>query len=366
MKTTHKEELYIKKDNLTDLLFDNQSIFFDIETTGFSPAHASIYMIGCARKQGNYICIDQFFAENPSEEKVIITAFIELLKQYKTIISFNGIGFDIPFLKAKCDNYGIDESFKNFDYLDIFKIVSSFKFLLKLPNYKQKSIEDFLGISRNDKYNGGELINVYHEYVNNPTDEGFYLLHIHNYEDVLGMIDLLPVLSYFELFQGKYSVLETDIFEYKAYEGETKYEFIITLKNDHPVPKRVSYQCDCFYLIVNQTETKIRIPIFDGELRFFYSNYKDYYYLPKEDMAIHKSVSTYVEKDYREKCRASNCYTRKTGQFLIQYGTIMNPEFREKYKDKHSYFELTEDFRSSDIMLRRYVDHILSYIYHHK
>lgn len=40
MKTTHKEELYIKKDNLTDLLFDNQSIFFDIETTGFSPAHA--------------------------------------------------------------------------------------------------------------------------------------------------------------------------------------------------------------------------------------------------------------------------------------------------------------------------------------
>ena len=198
MKTTHKEELYIKKDNLTDLLFDNQSIFFDIETTGFSPAHASIYMIGCARKQGNYICIDQFFAENPSEEKVIITAFIELLKQYKTIISFNGIGFDIPFLKAKCDNYGIDESFKNFDYLDIFKIVSSFKFLLKLPNYKQKSIEDFLGISRNDKYNGGELINVYHEYVNNPTDEGFYLLHIHNYEDVLGMIDLLPVLSYFE------------------------------------------------------------------------------------------------------------------------------------------------------------------------
>ena len=97
MKTTHKEELYIKKDNLTDLLFDNQSIFFDIETTGFSPAHSSIYMIGCARKQGNYICIDQFFAENPSEEKVIITAFIELLKQYKTIISFNGIGFDIPF-----------------------------------------------------------------------------------------------------------------------------------------------------------------------------------------------------------------------------------------------------------------------------
>ena len=36
MKKTHKEELYIKQDNLTDQLFDTHSIFFDIETTGFS------------------------------------------------------------------------------------------------------------------------------------------------------------------------------------------------------------------------------------------------------------------------------------------------------------------------------------------
>ena len=35
MKKTHKEELYIKQDNLTDQLFDTHSIFFDIETTGF-------------------------------------------------------------------------------------------------------------------------------------------------------------------------------------------------------------------------------------------------------------------------------------------------------------------------------------------
>ena len=39
-------------------------------------------MIGCARKKGKYICIDQFFAEKPSEEKLIISAFIEILKKY--------------------------------------------------------------------------------------------------------------------------------------------------------------------------------------------------------------------------------------------------------------------------------------------
>ena len=30
MKKTHKEELYIKQDNLTDQLFDTHSIFFFI------------------------------------------------------------------------------------------------------------------------------------------------------------------------------------------------------------------------------------------------------------------------------------------------------------------------------------------------
>ena len=103
MKTTHKEELYVKSDKLTDKLYDEESIFFDIETTGFSPVNSSVYLIGCARRKGKYICIDQYFAENPSEEKIIISAFMGLLKQYKTIISFNGVGFDIPFLKAKCD-----------------------------------------------------------------------------------------------------------------------------------------------------------------------------------------------------------------------------------------------------------------------
>ena len=51
-------------------------------------------------------------------------------------------------------------------------------------------------------------------------------------------------------------------------------------------------------------------------MRHFYSDYKNYYYLPKEDMAIHKSVAAYVDHEYREKCKAYNCYVRKTGTFI--------------------------------------------------
>ena len=179
MKHIQKEELYFRRDKLSDQLFDEDSIFFDIETTGFSPAHSSIYLIGCVRRKDEKMYTDQFFAENPSEEREILMAFLALLKDYHTIISFNGIGFDIPFVKAKCDILKIEENFKDYHYLDIFKSISELKFLLKLPNYKQKTIEAFLDILREDKFSGGELINVYHEYVKNPEEEKErILLHI--------------------------------------------------------------------------------------------------------------------------------------------------------------------------------------------
>ncbi len=358
MKSIHKEELYIKNDILSDNIFNEQSIFFDIETTGFSPAHSSIYMIGCARRQGKYLCIDQFLAEDSSEEKLLLFTFLEILKLYNTIISYNGIGFDIPYLKAKCDKYKLDENFSSYDYLDIFKVVTKLKFLLKLDNYKQKSIEEFLGIYRDDRYNGGELISVYENFVKTKDEESEALLYLHNFEDILGMIQLLPILTYNEVLNGNYTITETKTNLYKNYEGIEKKELLISLKNDHSVPKRVSYNVNEFFISIFETTTTVRVPIYEGELLYFFDNYKDYYYLPKEDMAIHKSVASFVDKEYREKAKAYNCYTKKSGTFIPQYEEIMQPEFKKEYKDKVRYFELTTDFQSSDIMLRRYIAHI--------
>ena len=359
MKTFHEEIPDLCQDALTDQLFDEHSIFFDIETTGFSPANSTLYMIGCARRKSNRICIDQFFAEKPEEEAEILAAFFQMLSPYTTIITFNGVGFDIPYLKAKADHYKIPEHFRDFEYLDIFKSVSSIKFLLKLENYKQKTIESFLGLKREDEKTGGDLIHVYFTHVKHPTEETMHLLRIHNYEDVLHMIDLLSVLSYLEVLNGQYTILSHRIDHYHAYDGTEGEEWIITMQNNYPVPRQLSCKQDCFYLMIGKNRTSLRIPVYEGELHYFYSNYRDYYYLKKEDMAIHKSVASFVDKEYRENAKASNCYTRKSGKFLPQYNNVMQPEFRKEYKDKISYFEMTDDFCTSDIMLRRYIDHIL-------
>ena len=206
MITWHEELTFDFSDPVSNEVFTENCIFFDIETTGFSPARTDLYLIGCATRRGSLLCIDQFFSENAADQKNVLSAFLELLSGYDTILTFNGIGFDIPYLKAKCKTLHLSDPFDAHSYIDLYKEVSRFKFLFALTSYKQKSIELFLGIDRIDAYSGGELIEVYKEYVRHPAKDSLALLKQHNYEDVLYMPKLLPVLSYPKLWEQAFSL----------------------------------------------------------------------------------------------------------------------------------------------------------------
>lgn len=342
--------------------FTESTLFFDIETTGFSPAATSLYLIGCAARCGEEMVIEQYFAEKPDEEVMILSHFLTRLAQYDTLITFNGLTFDIPYLKAKCTAYQLSDSFSQKNNLDLFKIVSSLKFLLKLPNYKLKTIEQFLGITREDTFSGGELIEVYKTYIRHPSTAQMQFLKQHNYEDVLGMPDLLPILSYFELLKGNDRFLSIESNLYTDYNGQAQKELIFTLQSSLPFPKQTSYRHQDFYLTCNDTTAKLSVRLYDGTLKHFFENYKDYYYLPAEDCAIHKDIAASMDKAYRKKASASTCYTKKASLFLPQYQTIVTPVFSKERKDKLSYFELSEAFVQSEQQIQAYINHILAII----
>lgn len=52
MQTWHKELNFDNTNSLTNALFAEDSVFFDIETTGFSPVNTSLYLIGLCQKKG--------------------------------------------------------------------------------------------------------------------------------------------------------------------------------------------------------------------------------------------------------------------------------------------------------------------------
>ena len=68
MKHWHEEMPFTADNSLAELIFTENSLFFDIETTGFSAARTSLYLIGCAARKENLLIVDQFFAETPADE----------------------------------------------------------------------------------------------------------------------------------------------------------------------------------------------------------------------------------------------------------------------------------------------------------
>lgn len=321
-------------------------LFFDIETTGFAVKNTHVYLIGCVFCENNNWKSIQWFAQNHDEEKDVLNIFFHFMHSYKVLIHFNGDGFDIPYLQKKADIYGIKSGFEQLISLDIFKAAASFKRYLKLENYKQKTIEKFLGIEREDSYSGGELINVYSFYQKNHDEEALELLLLHNRDDICGMTTLLPMFSYMRIANGEFALENKEL-------NET--EIIFSCRLFQSVPKRVSLGYKDFYITAYQYSLKIRIKIYTSELKFFYRNYKDYYYLPTEDVALHKSVAFYVDKDYRTRAKAANCYSKKTGKFIPQFSEIVPTYFKIDYHDKTMYIELTDEFMDNSDLVHQYL-----------
>lgn len=290
-------------------------IFIDIETTGLSPERSHTYLIGCIHplEAGRWHFI-QWLAESPLEERRILEAAVSYVKDFSPLVHFNGDRFDLPYLQFRCEEKGIESDFTARESFDLYKQIKLCRNLCALPNCKQKTIEYFLGIGREDQYDGGRLIPVYHQYVKEGGDDLLHLLLIHNEEDVIGMTRLLPMLEYVDLLNGSTAILSglPEIISDSEAEGELLLSFPLL----HTYPAQASFRKDGWYGIIRRNNLRLRIPVLSGELRYYFPNPKDYYYLPEEDMAVHKSVAEYVDKAYREKATAENCYIRKQGAFI--------------------------------------------------
>jgi hypothetical protein len=341
-----------------------QTLFIDIETTGLHAGSSNLYMIGCVyydcAKEPVTWRLVQWFATNYEDEVNVLNAFSEFALSYKYLIHFNGNSFDIPYLKAKLAQHNIALNLDDFVGIDIFRRILPYKSFLKLQDCKQKTIENVvLDSAREDKYSGGELIEIYHDYVLDHDMEKERLLLLHNEEDVKGMLEIVSVLAIPDLFDKPVTVQKVQANHYKNINQEQCSEIIMDLILPTPLPCEITYsKNDCFLSGRGET-ARLRVPIFEGELKYFYSNYKQYYYLPKEDIAMHKSVAGFVDKEYRKQANARNCYTRKVSAYLPQWCIEVQPFFKAEYDDKVTYFELTDEVKRDRELFNRYAHHVI-------
>lgn len=340
--------------NINNQLCIKDNLFFDIETTGFSRTGCFCYLIGVSFTDGRHFTVIQWLAEGASDEPLLIHKFCELAENFSSIIHFNGDNFDIPFLTKRAAIHNIPLNLDNMRSIDLFKHAKGLKSILRLESYNQTTVEHFLGIHRNDTYTGGELIKVYKEYIKNDQlpakhADNEKLLLLHNFEDICGLIKISSIVSYNNIINKHISYKDIeytpayDIADEAKQSDNISSTAYITLSFSLPeeLPVSVLLKDEYYVLRAEHSTLKLRLPVITGILKYFYPNYKDYYYLPYEDTAMHKSIATYVDSECRIKATKETCYTKKHGTFIMipSYSGDMTV-FKKDYNDKNVYLIL--------------------------
>lgn len=308
-------------------------LFFDIETTGFSADSSQLYLIGCTYYREQEWHLIQWFADSPGSEIELLHAFFKLLSEFKTVVHFNGDGFDIPYLQKRCAKFHLTYDFSKVSSIDIYKKFRPYKKLLGLANTKQKSVETFLGVSREDMFSGGELIVVYYDYLCTKNEQALRLLLLHNADDLKGMPSILPALYYPDFLESSFC-LHT---QKQQTEADGSHTLTVQLKSDFSIPVAFDAVSPFGQLQAKANLLTLRIPLFSETLKYFYSDYKNYYYLPAEDRAIHKSVGEFVDKSARKQATAQTCYLKTSGLFFKQPAPIFEPSFGRDRKTASQY-----------------------------
>ena len=411
-------------------------LFFDIETTGLSARSAGLYLIGMLTytpEAAGHWTLLQYFCEDVADEPAVLQAFFELLRTKKILISYNGDGFDIPFLRHMVEQYGLRAprphhstashdrvdcpdtdsstiadtrplySFDTVESFDLFKKFRPLKRLLGLPDLKLKSCERFLGIDREDRFTGGELIEVYFEWQKTKAPALLDTLLLHNAEDIANLPNLLPLLRYRSLPHSDFQLRAHECLQdggtplvhlsftllspmspsahapaengtrettedrrlHNTDAGENGTREATDDRHLHwpdagendtreatddrrlywpalTLPKPMDLRGDFWALHAEGSAVELYVQLFEGERKLFFADFEHYYYLPAEDQVIHQSLAEFVDRSARKKACARNCYQRVSGCFLPECSEVYTPALRAEYRDKLRYAQYSD------------------------
>ena len=302
-------------------------VFYDIETTGLGRNSSFLYLIGAVCYENDCWQMYQWLAPDIREEKDLLEKFSQFLSQATCTIQYNGDAFDEPYLKARLAAYDLPDPFEGIPSLDLYKTLRPLKGFLKLPGMKQGELEAFLGFHKRIYADGGDCIKIYKKYMSHRNQTDLDIVMGHNMEDLLGLGNVFEMLGYFSLKNGNFEVKGSD------FDGEN---LILQMKLDSSLPVLFSNGTEEFYITGQDDLVSLITRPVNGRIRQYYSNYKDYHYLPGEDMAVPKSISRFMDKNLKKAATRDTCYT---------------------------WFPCTEEFLQNKKKQKQYLVHTMEYLF---
>ena len=186
--------------------FIDKTIFLDIETTGLSLYYDKITVIGTFN--GKKVKI--FIKDNNLEE------FMDYIKNYEIIITFNGKIFDIPFIKKELPNIRIPPL-----HIDL-------RYLLRDLGFKGplKKIEKKLGIKRPEnlqEVNGREAVSFWNKFLRGDN-KALENLILYNIFDIVNLKYIMDLYYLKKLSQIQHKLIRDEKETISFYLGEQFYQ----------------------------------------------------------------------------------------------------------------------------------------------
>ena len=171
----------------------SQAAWIDTETTGLGRgAGTYCFLVGIGQIEGEHLVVRQYFMPDYGDEPCLLDLVLDRLERSLGLVSFNGIGFDVPLLETRCvlNGYG-HAALGQRPHLDLLPVARRL-WRRMLDSCALVALEkDLLGVPRPDDDIPGYLIpSVYQDYIRSGEAEGIARVMLHNRFDILSMVTL--------------------------------------------------------------------------------------------------------------------------------------------------------------------------------
>ena len=321
--------------------------FLDIETTGFSRLYCSIYLIGYTFWEEGGFVTRQYLAESFSEEGILLRKVLDDLRKFQIVATYNGDMFDLPFIKERAARLHIREKedslwFDRMVSLDLMRRYRPYKKFFDWPNLRLKTVEASLGAPRKDPFDGGQLIEVYEEYVKSGDKRLEKTLLLHNYEDIVNLLSLLKVERLMqEIRTGR--AIDTKISGYtilvnwdRPFSLSVQGKVFLGTKNG---PEAV------FSFQEGETVFSVRLPQSRERLRYYLPHPEDYYFLPERGEIVHSSLAYDIPASERKKAKPEQCFLQAPeGEYIggIHFPEVRLKTYRSAAKETAVFYNISE------------------------
>jgi uncharacterized protein YprB with RNaseH-like and TPR domain len=166
-------------------------VFLDIESLGLHDC--PLFLIGVATVENNNINVKQIFIENPLHEKAGLSYFADHLKGKKAVLTFNGKGFDVPFLRKRFERHDLVEQI-NLPHFDL-QYLSQRALKGMVTDFKLQTIErELLNFRRKDDVPSSLVPKFYESFIRSNNIGAVVPIIEHNKRDLITTVGIYDKL----------------------------------------------------------------------------------------------------------------------------------------------------------------------------